>query len=140
MPRYKTNYKVVAYKFDGSLYRIYDSALQASKSKHCYKRSIDKCIRGERVTAFNLLWRRYPSDSIPNSIEPYIKKKHITTSIPIAEINIAGEIIRIYPSIRAASVTLNIDSHSIRDVLNGKYSKCNGHMFRLLNKDELENI
>ena len=140
MPRYPSTYKVVAYRLDGSLFRVYDSALKASKSRHCYKRTIDKCIRGDTLTAFGYMWRRYPSDSIPKSIEPLKKKKVSTISIPIAEISELGEIIKVYSSIRKASKELGLDYHSIRDVLNNKYKTVNGHMFRYLNKDELDNI
>ena len=140
MPRYPSNCKVVAYKLDGSLFKVYDSALKASKSRHCYKRTIDKCIRGDTLTAFGYMWRRYPSDSIPKSITPLKKSNQSKISIPIAEIDKNGEIIKIYPSIRKASKELGLDYHSIRDVLNNKYKTCNGHMFRYLNKDELDKI
>ena len=136
MGRYKRNYKVVAYRKDGTLFRIYDSAREACKSRHAYIRSIDKCLKGERKTAFNYMWRRYPFDDIPTHIEPYEKSSTSKVAIPIAEVDEKGDIIKVYPSIRKASKELHIDSHSIRDVLNGTYKKCNGHMFRYLNKDE----
>lgn len=137
MGRYKRNYKVVAYKKDGTLFRIYDSAREACKSRHAYIRSIDKCLKGERKTALNYMWRRYPFDDIPTHIEPYEKSSTSKAAIPIAEVDEKGDIIKVYPSIRKASKELHIDSHSIRDVLNGTYKKCNGHMFRYLNKEEL---
>ena len=137
MGRYKRNYKVVAYKKDGTLFRIYDSAREACKSRHAYIRSIDKCLKGERKTAFNYMWRRYLVNDIPLSIEPYKKASNSKVAKPIAEVDEKGDIIKVYPSIRKASKELCIDSHSIRDVLNGTYKKCNGHMFRYLNKEEL---
>ncbi len=51
-----------------------------------------------------------------------------------------GNVIKIYSSIRKASKELHVDSHCIRDVLNGLYDKCKGHMFRHLNKDELDKL
>lgn len=137
MGRYKRNYKVVAYKKDGTLFRIYDSAREACKSRHAYIRSIDKCLKGERKSALNYMWRRYPFDDIPTHIKPYEKSSTSKVAIPIAEVDEKGDINKVYPSIRKASKELHIDSHSIRDVLNGTYKKCNGHMFRYLNKEEL---
>ena len=133
MGRYKRNYKVVAYRKDGTLFRIYDSAREACKSRHAYIRSIDKCLKGERKTALNYMWRRYPFDDIPTHIEPYEKSSTSKVAIPIAEVDEKGDIIKIYPSIRKASKESHIDYHSIRDVLNGVYSKCNGRIFKYLN-------
>lgn len=140
MGRYSSKFKVVAYKKDGSLFRIYNSAREACKSRHAYIRNIDKCLKGERKTAFNYMWKRFLEDEIPNNIPPLEKSSTSKVSIPIAEIDELGNVIKIYSSIRKASKELHIDSHSIRDVLNGLYNKCNGHMFRYLNKEELGDL
>ena len=133
MARYKSEFKVVAYRKDGSLFRIYDSARKAAKSRHAYSRSIDKCLKGERKTALNYMWRRYLVNDIPLSIEPYKKASNSKVAKPIAEVDEKGDIIKNYPSIRKVSKELHIDYHSIRDVLNGVYSKCNGRIFKYLN-------
>lgn len=138
MGRCKSNMKVVSYHLDGTIFRIYDSAKEASINRKCHPRTIDKCIRGDTLTANGYMWRRFEENNIPNQIEPLRKKEMTYASIPIAEINEKGDVISLFPSINKASKILGIDPHSIRDVLNNKNKKCNGHMFRYLNKNELE--
>lgn len=138
MGRCSSSFKVVAYRLDGSLFRVYDSANQASKNRHTKSRAIDKCIKGEIDTAFGYMWRRYLVSEIPESIEPLRKEILTYTRIPILEVDEKGDIIHFYSSIKKASEELGIDSRSIRDVLKGKLKTCNGHMFRYLNSEELE--
>ena len=136
MARASKEFKVVAYHpKDGTLFRMYDSAASASKSRHKSSRSIEKAIRGERLTAFGYIWKRLPINNIPTSIEPLPKKVVNKDPIPIAEIDENGNVINRYPSIRNASKSLNIDAHSIKDCLDGKFKSSNGHMFRNLNND-----
>ena len=130
MSRCKSNMKVVAYRKDGTLFRIYDSAKKASLNRHAHPRTIDKCIRGESLTAFNYMWRRYPEDQIPERIPPLEIKEKSYESIPIMEIDINGNIVHQYQSIRNASKALIIDSHSIRDNLKGKTKTVKGHIFK----------
>ena len=117
--------KVVAYRLDGRIYAIYDSAIIASKKIGCFPRSIDKCIRGDCFTIHNLIWKRFPNDSIPKRIEPYQKVKKSRKAKPIAKVDENGNIIETYPSIKSASEINHIDSHTIRDILSNKYNYSN---------------
>lgn len=99
---------------------------------HAHPRTIDKCIRGDSLTAFNYIWKRYDEKEIPNKISPYIKNKNKSQSVPIARIDENGEIISTYPSIKKASEDTGIDTHSIRDVLKGKSKQTRGLRFKLL--------
>ena len=139
MSRCKSNLKVVCYHLDGRLYKIFDSAKLAAEYFNAFPRTIDKCIRGDTLTAKGYLWRRYPLGEIPDRIEQYKKKSVSSTSIPIAEIDKDGNILHYYSSIKKAGKELGIDPHSIRDVLNHKSRQSNGHVFRYLNNDELNN-
>lgn len=123
----------------GRLLKVYKSARQASISRRSSSRAIEKAIRGERLTAFNLIWKRVCINDIPEFVEPLEKKKIDRTPIAIEEIDINGNVINTYSSIRSASKLLNIDTHSIRDNLSGKFKTANGHVFRYLNDDELSN-
>ena len=138
MGRSKASTRVVAYRLDGTLFRVYLSAKEAAKSRHAHPRSIDKCIRGDTLTAFNYMWRRFDVDEIPSTIEPLSKVRVIPRVVPILEIDINGNVIKEYPSIKQAAKELKIDTHSIRDVLKGKFKQCNGHMFKYLNNDQLD--
>ena len=133
----KRNTKVVAYRLDGTLFRVYDSARKAALSRHAHPRSIDKCIRGETLSAFNYMWRRYPSDDIPNQIEPYKAKEISLSKSPIALIDENGEIVHHYPSIKQASIDNNVDPSSIRDMLRGRCKTSKGKRYRYLSNEEI---
>lgn len=124
--------RVVAYRKDGSLYRIYLSARQASLSRHAHPRTIDKCIRGDTLTAFGYIWKRFPVDNIPNKIEPLLEKEVSTTKKAVALIDDNGNVLKTYSSIRKAAIDNEVDSHSIRDVLSGKYKAVKNKKFRYL--------
>lgn len=130
MGRCKSNERVVAYHLDGRLFRIYKSAIKAALNRHAHPRTIDKCIRGDTLTAFGYMWRRYPVDSIPKQIEPYQKPATTHAAVPIEEIDENGNVIKQFSSIKSAGKKLGIDPHSIRDNLNGKYKSAKGHKFR----------
>ena len=119
MGRCKKESKVVAYSLSGKLYKIYDSAKEASLS-FGHRRTVDKCLRGENLTAFNLQWKRLK------------KKKRVTVSNPIALIDENGNIIKKYPSIKRAALENNVDPHSIRNVLSGKYKFAKGSRYKKL--------
>ena len=129
MGRCKRNLVVVEYSLEGDLLHIYPNALSASKEKQAFRRTIDKCIRGDMNTAYGSMWRRYPKDDIPKHIKPYVKSKKNFTKREVKEIDEKGNIIQIYPSIKEASKNLHVDPHSIRDVLSGKISQTKGHRF-----------
>ena len=138
MSRCKSSFKVVCYQKDGTLFRVYDSALSAAKSRKAYPRSIDKCIRGDTLTAFGYMWRRYPENKIPERIEPLQRKSSVSRSTPIALVDISNHIIKVYDSIRKASLDNDVDPHSIRDVLSGKARLAKGKKYRYLSDIELE--
>ena len=138
MGRTSKNFRVVAYRLDGSLFRVYESAKKASLSRKGHPRTIDKCIRGDSLTAFGYMWRRYPSDQIPETIEPLEDKKVSNTNTPIALLDDNGNILKHYPSINLAAKDNEVDPHSIRDVLNKIALKAKGKKYRYLTKKEIE--
>lgn len=137
MSRNQKQLKVCAYRKDGRLYRVFDSAKEAS-IRRGHPRTVDKCLRGDSLTAFGYYWRRFPLDEIPEKIEINQKEETTTTKSPIALVNESGELIKCYPSIKSAALENNVDPHSIRDVLNGKYSSAKGKKYRRLRKEEAQ--
>ena len=129
MGRCKSNLVVAEYSLDGNLLNIYPNALIASKEKKAFRRTIDKCIRGEMNTAYGSMWRRYSKENIPSHIDPFVCQKIKSTKRVVKEVDEKGNIIKIYSSIKEASRELHIDPHSIRDVLSGKISQTKGHIF-----------
>ena len=128
---------VACYTIDGKLVKTYPSASQAAKSRHLFKRTIDKCIRGDVTTVKGLQWKRFPINEVPDRIEPLEKTTTAISIRPVAKLNEKGEIIEVYPSIRNASINNHIDTHTLRDRLNEKYP-CDGKAkFRYLTDNEI---
>ena len=120
-----SNTVIAAYKLNGKLVRTYPSARVASKSRHVYKRTIDRATRGDVLTVKNLLWRRVDKDNVPLFIEPLKKEKHSNKRKQVASIDENGNIIKIYASLSLAAKENKIDPHTLRDRLNKKYSSNN---------------
>ena len=125
----KSDTRVVAYRLDGTLFRVYDSASQASRSRHSKSRNIEKCLRGEIQTAFNHMWRRFPSDQIPEQIEPFLERRK-TIPKKVVSYSLNGEYVKTYSSINEAAKALHKDPHLIRDCLKGKYSTAYGYLWK----------
>ena len=120
---------IACYTLKGKLVRVYPTATLAAKSRHLYKRTIDRATRGDILTAKNLLWRRVDKSSIPLTIEPLPKVKVTCKSRRVAKIDENDNILEIYPSINKAAKENKIDPHTLRDRLNKKYSSLNKTKF-----------
>lgn len=125
-----SNTVIACYKLNGKLVRTYPSARVASKSRHVYKRTIDRATRGDLLTAKNLLWIRVDKDNVPLTIEPYVKEKHSNIKKRVALVDDNENIVKIYPSLLSAAKENKIDPHTLRDRLNGKYSSNNKTKFK----------
>ena len=121
---------IACYSLKGKLIRVYPTATSAARSRHLFKRTIDRATRGDLLTAKNLLWRRVDKDNVPLTIEPYVKEKHSNIKKRVALVDDNGNIIKIYPSLLSAAKENKIDPHTIRDRLNGKYSSNNKTKFK----------
>ena len=129
MSRCSSNYRVVAYSLNGKRKKIYLNAKEASLDIGAHPRYIDKCLRDESNISHGFMWRRYLLDDIPNRIKPYIKKKNSTKARQVGLLDSNSKIVKIYPSIKQASLDNKVDTHSLRDVLNKKTSKVKGLVF-----------
>ena len=121
---------IACYSLKGKLIRVYPTATAAARSRHLYKRTIDRATRGDLLTAKNLLWRRVKKDNVPEFIEPYKASKYSNVSKRVAKIDEHGNILKIYPSLSNAAKENKIDPHTLRDRLNGKYSSNNKTKFK----------
>ena len=123
---------IACYSLKGKLIRVYPTATSAARSRHLFKRTIDRATRGDLLTAKNLLWRRVDKDNVPLTIEPYVQQKHSNIKKQVALLDENGNIVKIYPSLSAAAKENKIDPHTLRDRLNGKYSSNNKTKFKYL--------
>ena len=124
---------IACYSLKGKLIRVYPTATSAARSRHLFKRTIDRATRGDLLTAKNLLWRRVDKNNVPLTITPYVKQKHSNIKKQVALLDENGNIIKIYPSLSAAAKENKIDPHTLRDRLNGKYSSNNKTRFKYIN-------
>ena len=113
---------IACYSLKGKLIRVYPTATSAARSRHLFKRTIDRATRGDLLTAKNLLWRRVDKNNVPLTITPYVKQKHSNIKKQVALLDENGNIVKIYPSLSTAAKENKIDPHTLRDRLNGKYS------------------
>ena len=120
---------IACYSLKGKLIRVYPTATIAARSRHLFKRTIDRATRGDLLTAKNLLWRRVDKDNVPLTISPYVKQKHSNIKKRVALVDDNENIIMIYPSLLSAAKENKIDPHTLRDRLNGKYSSNNKTKF-----------
>ena len=120
---------IACYSLKGKLIRVYPTATSAARSRHLFKRTIDRATRGDLLTAKNLLWRRVDKDNVPLTTTPYVKQKHSNIKKQVALLDENGNIVKIYPSLSAAAKENKIDPHTLRDRINGKYSSTNKNKF-----------
>lgn len=132
------NTVVACYSLEGELVKIYESAKQASKSRNLFPRTIDRCIRGDVLTVKGLQWKRFPKDKVPNKIPALVIEKEKVSIRPIAKIDENGEIIETYSSLRKAAISNNIDPHTLRDRIKGKYEYVGKEKYRELSDEEIE--
>ena len=126
----QVNTVVACYKLNGKLVRVYPSAKSAAKARHLFPRTIDRATRGDVLTVKNLLWRRVDASNVPICIEPHIRERHSNIKKSVAKLDNDGNIIEVYTSISEASKKNNIDPHTLRDRLSGKYSSKNKDKFK----------
>ena len=124
---------IACYSLKGKLIRVYPTATSAARSRHLFKRTIDRATRGDLLTAKNLLWKRVDKDNVPLTTTPYKKEKHSNIKKQVAKLDENGIIIKIYPSLSTAAKENKIDPHTLRDRLNGKYSSTNKTKFKYVN-------
>ena len=120
---------IACYSLKGKLIRVYPTATAAARSRHLFKRTIDRATRGDLLTAKDLLWRRVDKNNVPLTVTPYVKQNHSNTKKQVALLDENGNIVKIYPSLSAAAKENKIDPHTLRDRLNGKYSSKNKDKF-----------
>ena len=125
---------VAAYTLRGKLVKTYPSAAKAAKVRHVFKRTIDRATRGDILTVKNLQWRRVDKDNVPLLIEPLKKVKASNTKKQVAKLDENGNIVTIYSSLSQAAKANNIDPHTLRDRLSGKYSSNNKTKFIFINQ------
>ena len=134
MGRLRKDERVVAYKCNGTLFRVYLNTKQASRSLKKSDLVISRCIRGEIDTAYSYIFRKFKVNEIPESIPPLQEKKK-TISKRVASYTLDGQYVKSYRSINEAGRQLHKDTKLIRDCLKGKYMTAYGYRWRYIKEN-----
>ena len=129
------NTVVASYSLDGKLIRVYPSAKKAATSLHHFKRAVDKAIR-ENSTLHNRIWRRFPVNEVPESIEPLFRPTTTFNPKPIGLLDENDQVVKAYPSVRNAAIDNDLDPHTIRDMLYRKTKTAKGKRFKFISEEE----
>ena len=123
---------IACYSLKGKLIRVYPTATAAARSRHLFKRTIDRATRRDVLTIKNLMWRRVDKNNVPESIEPLVVAPHSNKKKRVAKVDENNNVIETYSSISEAARKNKIDPHTLRDRLNGKYSSNNKTKFKFV--------
>ena len=123
---------IACYSLKGKLIRVYPTATAAARSRHLFKRTIDRATRRDVLTIKNLMWRRVDKNSVPEFIEPLVVAPHSNKKKSVAKVDENNKVIETYSSISEAARKNKIDPHTLRDRLNGKYSSNNKTKFKFV--------
>ena len=134
MGRLRKDERVVAYKSNGTLFRVYLNTKQASRLLKKSDLVISKCIRGEIDTAYSYIFRKFKVDEIPESIPPLLEKKK-TIPKRVVSYTLDGQYVKTYRSINEAGRQLHKDTKLIRDCLKGKYMTAYGYRWRYIKEN-----
>ena len=134
MGRLRKDERVVAYKSNGTLFKVYLNTKQASRSLKKSDLVISKCIRGEIDTAYSYIFRKCRVDEIPESIPPLLEKKK-TIPKRVVSYTLDGQYVKTYRSINEAGRQLHKDTKLIRDCLKGKYMTAYGYRWRYIKEN-----
>ena len=121
---------VCQYDLNGNLIDTFESNVEASSETKISYKQIGKAITGYANSAGGFQWRRFKETEVEGKIDPVVKEPTNSDPISVMQINDNGEIVRVYPSVRAAARAIGIDSKGIRDVLRGKQKKAGGYFWR----------
>ena len=119
---------LVQYDIDGNYINHFISQEEASKKTGASKGTISFVINGRQKTSGGYVWRYFDADKIPEKIE----KTEITApeAKEVIQLDLAGNIIKTFPSIKSASKICGICTKNIRNVINGKQKTAGGYKWK----------
>ena len=131
---------IYQYNKDFELVNIYESISSAAMEVQISNTSIYKSIIGERNLAGGYFWYRGNSQlkAIPQKWIDFIQGKNCAgaQSKSIVQIDLNGNAVAEYSSIRKAAKTLNVFERGISLAANGKLKTAYGFRWKLKNKSD----
>lgn len=121
--------KVVQYTFEGELIKVWDYIKQASEELNINSSDIIQCSQGTCKSAGGYQWRYVDDEgNYEQKIEKRIDKRD-EQGIKICQYTKQGELIKIWNSIKEASVELGISSGGICSCCKGKLKTHKGFIW-----------
>lgn len=123
----QNNIKVNQYSLDGKYIKTWASMKEADVvfgGTHYGGSQIGMACRGVCKSAYGYMWRYSTGDN--SDIEPYKTNRYR----PVAQYTLDGMLIKIWPSIKKASVSLDINSSSITHACKGFFETAGGYIWR----------
>ena len=119
---------LVQYDIDGNYINHFISQEEASQKTGASRGTISFVINGRQKTSGGYVWRYFDADKIPEKIE----KTEITTpeAKEVIQLDLAGNIIKTFPSITSASKICGVCTKNIRNVINGKQKTAGGYKWK----------
>ena len=101
--------KVMRYDYNGNVIKEYNNINEAAKELNTSKQSILKCCRGELISSVNSIWR-FEGDAFDRYNTK--KKRKVSKDKTILQLDINGDIINEYNSIKEAQTKLKLSNGS----------------------------
>lgn len=122
---------IYQYSLSGEFINSYPNCVVAGKENYLYPRVIEKCTRGELLSAGNFIWRRVLPNTSKTNIKIEIKEnKRSYSPIKVNQYDLDGNFIKSYSSINEASKNNHIDNKSIREVIKGRQRKAGNFIWK----------
>lgn len=127
--------RVAQYTMSGNLVAVYPSSIEAAKAMDIAKSAIRNVTSGARASSCGYQWKTFENDEeIPEFIPP-VKTLHErlveASSKPVAQYDKKGNLIKVYPSVKAATEALGFKSFSsICNCLKGKSKTSGGYYWK----------
>lgn len=104
-----TDKKVIRYDYNGNVIKEYNNINEAAKELNTSKQSISRCCRGELISSVNSIWR-FEGDAFDRYNTK--KKRKVSKDKTILQLDINGDIINEYNSIKEAQTKLKLSNGS----------------------------
>jgi hypothetical protein len=117
---------VIQFQLDGTFVKIFPSIEAAAKQVGGSLAGIRSCAAYRQKTSAGCQWRHKSDPLFKNGIRNIKPIKSIYPSKPVVQFDLYGNFIKEYPSIKAASIALDLDQGSISQCIKGKLKTAAG--------------
>lgn len=136
----KRSIAIEQYTLDGIFVRLWPSIIAAANALQIANGSITRCCKHERHSCNNFIWK-YSTDDTP--IEELVKLYALSPSCSEVDlIDDNGNILKTYPSGKAAELELSLTRGKVSEICNHRYGRksAKGYKFQWHNAIKRQNV